>query len=162
MWRPTRSPTRRSHCATSASTCWSSTARRGFTGILEQAIATADLVLVPTGPSELDLAAVASAAAMAERAGVPFRFVLNRALSRSRLAGQADAALQERGNLLCPPVHQRVAVAAAMTDGRTALETEPDGAAAYELAALWSAVRRVLDVKSGRYRVRPFPARRFA
>src|SRR5271156_3680061 len=133
----------------------------GFSLILEQAIAAADLVLVPTGPSEMDLAAVASTAAMAERAGVPCRFVLNGARFRSRLAGRAVAALRERGNLLCPPVHERVAVAEAMADGRTALETEPTGAAARELAALWSAVRGELDEKSGRHRARPFPARRF-
>ena len=103
-----------------------------FSAIREQAIAVADLVLVPTGPGALDMAAVASTADMAEQAGVPFRFVLNRGLFRSRLAGQAVTALRERGGLL-PPVHQRVAIAAAMVDGRTALETEPAGAAAREL-----------------------------
>ena len=46
----------------------------GFSPILERAVAAADLVLVPTGPGELDLAAVASTAEMAERAGAPLRF----------------------------------------------------------------------------------------
>jgi chromosome partitioning protein len=55
----------------------------GCSPILEQAIAVADLVIVPTGPSKLDLAAVASTAAMAERAGVPFHFVPNHAASRT-------------------------------------------------------------------------------
>ena len=67
-------------------------------------------MLVPTGPSKLDLAAVASTAAMAERAGVPYRFMLNRAVFRSRLAGQAMKLLRELGNLVWLPVHQRVAI----------------------------------------------------
>ena len=121
-----------------------------FSAILEQAIALADLVLVPTGPGALDMAAVASTADMAEQAGVPYRFVLNRGLFRSRLAGQAVTALRERGGLL-PPVHQRVAVAAAMGDGRTALETEPAGAAARELWALWEAVRALLGLAASAY-----------
>ena len=118
--------------------------RPGFSSILGRAVAAADLVPVPTGPGELDLAAVASTAGMAERAGAPFRFVLNRAVFRSRLAGSAVAALRERGRLLAAPVHRRVAVAAAMAGGRTAPETGPGGAAARELAALWAAVREAL------------------
>ena len=123
----------------------------GFSSVLREAIGAADLVLVPTGASVLDLDAVASTAEMARRAGVPFRFVLNRAVFRSRLAGRAVAQLRERGGLLWPPVHQRVPVAAAMAAGRTALETEPGSAAAGELAALWRAVRAALaDVEAGR------------
>ncbi len=128
--------------------------RPGFSSILERAVAAADLVLVPTGPGELDLAAVASAAGMAERAGAPFRFALNRAVFRSRLAGSAVAVLRERGRLLAAPVHQRVAIAAAMAGGRTALETEPGGAAARELAALWPAVREALAGRSMWLRLR--------
>jgi cellulose biosynthesis protein BcsQ len=86
-------------------------------------------VLIPTGASVLDLMAVASTAKMALAAGVPFRFVLNRAVFRSRLAGQAVSELRERGGLLWPPIHQRVAVAAAMKTDQTALETEPGGGA---------------------------------
>ena len=117
-----------------------------FSAILGRAVAVANLVLVPTGPGALDLAAVASTAAMAEEAGVPFHFVLNRAAFRSRLAGQAVKTLREKGSLLCPPLHQRVAVAAAMAEGSTALETEPAGAAARESAVLWAAVRVALGL----------------
>ncbi len=123
----------------------------GFSPVLREAIGASDLVLVPTGASVLDLEAVASTAEMADRAGVPFRFVLNRAVFRSRLAGRALVQLRERGGLLWPPVHQRVPVAAAMEAGRTALETEPGSAAARELSALWRAGRAGLaDVDAGR------------
>jgi chromosome partitioning protein len=117
----------------------------GYSTVLREAIAASDLVLVPTGASVLDLTAVTATAEMAKQEGVPFRFVLNRAVFRSRLAGQAVQTLRERGGLLWPPVHQRVPVAAAMAAGRTALETEPDGAAARELSALWHAVRANLE-----------------
>jgi chromosome partitioning protein len=117
----------------------------GYSTVLREAIAASDLVLVPTGASVLDLTAVTATAEMAKREGVPFHFVLNRAVFRSRLAGQAVQTLRERGGLLWPPVHQRVPVAAAMAAGRTALETEPDGAAARELSALWHAVRANLE-----------------
>jgi chromosome partitioning protein len=127
----------------------------GFSDILKQAIAVADLVIVPTGPSDLDLTAVISTVFMAQEAGVPYRLVLNGVLSRSRLAREAVPALQEWGDLLCPPVHQRVAIATAMAWGSTAQETEPNGAAARELAALWPAVREVLKASSPRARRRP-------
>jgi chromosome partitioning protein len=117
----------------------------GFSSVLREAIVVSDLVLTPTGASVLDLMAVISTAKMALIANVPFRFVLNRAVFRSRLAGQAVSELRERGGLLGPPVHQRVAVPAAMKTGQTALETEPGGAAARELSALWLAVRATLD-----------------
>jgi hypothetical protein len=92
---------------------------------------------------------------------VPFRFVLNGARFRSRLAEQAVAALWERGNLLWPPVHERVAVAKAMAEGRAAPMPKPTGAAARGLVALWSGMREELEAKSGRHRASPFPARRF-
>jgi len=115
----------------------------GFSGILEGAIAVSDLVLIPTGPGELDLAAVASTAEMAAAAGGPFRQVLNRAPFHSRLTGRAVTALRDGGKLLCQLVHHRVATAEAMADGHTALETVPDRPAARELMSVWLAVRAV-------------------
>ncbi len=117
----------------------------GFPSILRSAIEVADLVLIPTGPSELDLAAIAATADMARQAGKPYCYVLNRATFRSRLAGSAVMALRAEGEMLMPTVHQRVAIAASMSSGRTALETEPTSAAARELGALWVAVSAALN-----------------
>lgn len=116
----------------------------GFSEITLEAIKAADLVLIPTGASELDLTAIGATVDMARWAGKPYRLVLNRAVFRSRLAGKAVTTLRAAGELFMPPVYQRVAVAAAMTTGATALETEPHGAAARELMALWGAVRATL------------------
>ena len=117
----------------------------GFSGILRPAIEAADLVIIPTGPSDLDLSAVAGTAEMARQAGRPYRFALNRAPFRSRIAGSAVRALRGDG-LLLPPVHHRVAIPAPMAEGRTALEAEPGGAAARELWALWLAVCEALGM----------------
>lgn len=126
----------------------------GFSSLIRGAIGAADLVLVPTGASVLDLDAVAATVAMAERAGVPYRFVLNRAVFRSRIAGAAVAELHGRGHLLWPPVHQRVSIAAAMAEGRTVVETAAGSAAATEVSALWRAARGVLDGLPARRQVR--------
>jgi chromosome partitioning protein len=116
----------------------------GFTAIGRTAIAASDLMLVPVQASALDLAALVSTTAVAVRAGVPHRVILNHAVFRSRLAGQAVRDLAERGGLLWPTLHQRVAIPTAMAAGRTALETEPAGAAARETVALWHTVQAVL------------------
>lgn len=117
----------------------------GLSPIQREAIAAADLVLVPIQASALDLSAITSTADMAERARVPTRTVLNRAIFRSRIAGQAVETLRGRGNLLWPPMHQRVEISAAMASGRTAVETQPAGAAARELGALWRAMSCDVD-----------------
>ena len=123
----------------------------GFTPIMRKAIEAADIVVVPTGASALDLEAIASTVEIAERAGVPHCYALNRAVFRSRLAGRAVRELRELGGRLLPVVHQRVAVAEAMAEGRTALETHPGGAAARVLGALWHAAReRLADAPSRR------------
>ena len=124
----------------------------GFSDISLEAIGTADLVLIPTGASELDLTAVEATVEMARQANKPYRLVLNRAVFRSRLAGRAVTTLRAAGGLLMPTVHQRVAIAAAMTTGATALETEPEGAGARELMALWYGVRAVLGAAPVRLR----------
>jgi chromosome partitioning protein len=115
-----------------------------FSTTQKEAITVADLVLIPVQPSALDLSAVASTVAMVEGLGVPYRFILNRAIFRSRIAGDAVTVLRELGNLAWPPIHQRVAIPQAMTAGQTATEFEPAGRAAAELQELWRTVDRML------------------
>ncbi|MGE4480835.1 AAA family ATPase [Acidocella sp.] len=116
----------------------------GFSDILADAIATADLVLIPTGPGTLDLNAIETTEIFVETLYLPRHFVLNQAIHKSRLAGRAVQELRERGHLLRQVVHHRVAIAEAMRKGSTALEAEPTGAAARELAALWAEVSALL------------------
>jgi chromosome partitioning protein len=116
----------------------------GFAAIHEDAIAVADYVVIPTGAGQLDLDAIEATAARVERAGVPYGYVLNRVLRRSRLAGQAIRLLRGLAGRLLPTVHQRVAIPTAMAGGRTVLETDIAGQAAKEIADLWGAVRAAL------------------
>lgn len=124
-----------------------------FSNLLEEAIGAADLVIIPVQASALDLSAVASTVAMAEQLGVPYRLVLNRAIYRSRIAGQAVAALRETGRMVWPPVHQRVGIPEAMAAGRTVIETEPGGRAAAELLAVWHAVEQEVTAAARRHNV---------
>lgn len=117
----------------------------GHPATIASAITLADLVLIPAQSSPTDLRAIGATLDIAEQAGTPFAFVLNRAIPRTKLVDQAQLALQRHGPLV-GVLHQRVDFPASMTDGRTAGEMRPRGKAAAEMAALWAAVeRRLMD-----------------
>ena len=116
----------------------------GFARVLKDAVSAADLVVIATGPGELDLAAIGSTVAIANEQRIPYVLVLNKALFRTRLAGRAVARLREMGGLLAPVIHHRVQIAEATGEGRSVLESAPASAAAREVAALWELLRREL------------------
>ena len=97
----------------------------------------ADLVLVPIRPSPSDLWAASATVELLKREKVPFLFVLNQAKANAGITGQAAASLSHHGPVAETLIGDRVPYAAAMTDGRTALEITPKGPAAIETAALW-------------------------
>lgn len=101
------------------------------------AIRAASLVVVPVQPSPMDLWATRPTLEMARNERVPSLIVLNRVPPRGNLAEVIRGRLAE----LDAPVAEvslgnRVALAGAMLDGRTALETQRRGAAAAEVRAL--------------------------
>ena len=61
-------------------------------------------------------------------------FVLTQAKSNARITVQTTAAV---GQVFPAVIHDRVDFAAAMTDGRTAIEIRPSSPAAAEAAELW-------------------------
>src|ERR671939_508458 len=84
------------------------------------------------------LAAVEATLTLAEIARKPAYVVLNAAAPRSGLTAEVGAALAEKGAKVAPViVHQRAAFVNAVIDGRTAMELEPTGKAAVEIAELW-------------------------
>jgi chromosome partitioning protein len=98
----------------------------------------ADLVLIPCRPSAFDLEAVEATLALAEIAKRRAFVVLNAAQPRGGLTIEAGAALAAKGAKVAPVVvHQRAAFVNAVIDGRTAMELEPAGKAATEIAELW-------------------------
>lgn len=104
----------------------------------------ADLVLVPIRPSPSDLWAAAATVSLLKNAGIPFLFVLTQAKGNASITGQAAAALSHHGPVAETFIADRVPYAAAMTDGRTAIELTTKGPAALETAALWKNIKSCL------------------
>lgn len=104
----------------------------------------ADLVLVPIRPSPSDLWAASATVALLKDAGIPFLFVLNQAKTNASITAQAAAALSHHGPVAQTFIADRVPYAAAMTDGRTAIELAPKGPASQETAALWRNIKACL------------------
>ena len=70
--------------------------------------------------------------------------MLTQAKSNARITVQTIAALSEHGQVFQAIIHDRVNYAASMTDGRTAIEIDPSGPAAAEVAALCGLTRNRL------------------
>jgi chromosome partitioning protein len=105
----------------------------------------ANLVLVPIRPSPSDLWAASATVELLKRYRIPFLFILNQIKSNTNITAQAVAALSHHGPVAQTFIVDRVPYAAAMTDGRTALELTPKGPAAIETAALWKDIRAWLQ-----------------
>jgi chromosome partitioning protein len=99
----------------------------------------ANLVLVPSRPSPLDLGTLGVTVEMIEVERKPLIFVLNAVTPRTRISAQAMMALSQHGPV-AGLIHQRTEYASAMTDGRVASELDANGKAALEISDLWKAV----------------------
>ena len=112
-----------------------------FLDVIEQAISTADFVLIPCRASALDILAVDPVVELCETYEKPFAFVLNAVQTNSRMNRSAAEVLAEKGPVLNTHIAQRMAYAAAMTLGKAGPEVERDGAAAREITALCDEVQ---------------------
>jgi len=104
--------------------------------IVADAIAAADLALIPTRPSPHDLRAVGSTLDLVEGLGKRAVFVVNAATARARITAEAAIALSQHGTVAPVQVHNRVDLASTMTDGRTVVECDPGGRSAGEIVKL--------------------------
>lgn len=104
----------------------------------------ADLVLVPIRPSPSDLWAASATVALLKQSSIPFLFVLTQAKANASITAQAAAALSHHGPVAETFIADRVPYAAAMTDGRTAIELLAKGPAAIETASLWKNIKACL------------------
>jgi chromosome partitioning protein len=109
------------------------------------AISCAELVVVPTRPSPHDLRAVGATVELCERAGKPMLFVVNAATPSAQITADVSLALSQHGTVAPITLHQHTDYAASMTDGRTVMETDPTGACAAEVAALWNYISDRLE-----------------
>ena len=103
--------------------------------------AAADLVLIPLNPTPADLRALVKGLPMIKASGTPFNFVLARVRPNLRNNDGTALALEALGLVFPTRMHERVIYAETFAHGKTALEIEPKGVAAQEVAALWSAVK---------------------
>ena len=74
----------------------------------------------------------------------PVVFVINAAVMRARLTGQAAVALSQYGTVAPVMVHHRVDFAAAMIDGRVARELNGKSRSAEEITLLWKYVNTLI------------------
>jgi chromosome partitioning protein len=118
-----------------------------ITTSIREVMRVADLVVMPVRPSPHDLDAIGASIDIAQAAGVPFVFAVTQAKLHARVTPQAVALLSAHGTVASSIVQDRVIYATSMTDGRTATDIDPKGAAALEMFALWDFVLGTLDDK---------------
>lgn len=115
-----------------------------------EAIAAADLVLIPTRPRAFDLHALQPIADLVAHAKKPAFVVLNAVpTGATLLAAEAEKAASDLGLKLCPVTFgDRAAFHRSSAKGEVASEIEPGGKAAEEVGALWKWVRKQLGIKA--------------
>jgi chromosome partitioning protein len=123
----------------------------GLPDIGRQAAMVADLVLLPCGPSPLDLLPLKDALAQvlkvrAERRSKKprIRFVPSKILMSTNLGRGLSSSLEEMGKKVLPALGQRVAVAECVSRGLAVCEYAPNSAAHAEFSTLAKAVEKIL------------------
>ena len=117
-----------------------------------QAALAADLMLLPCGPSPLDLFALKEALSLSLKARAErrskkprIRFVPSKVLMSTNLGRGLASSLKDMGNKVLPAIGQRVVVAEAVAHGLTVSEYAPNSPAHQEFRALAKAVEKILD-----------------
>ena len=123
----------------------------GFADPALLAALVADVVLLPAGPSPLDLLAVREALALAHDVrkqrndGKPIiRFVPSKGLPTTTLGRDLRASLEELGEKVLPAINQRIAVAESALSGLTVGEYAPGSLAHMEFQTLTKAIGELL------------------
>jgi chromosome partitioning protein len=101
----------------------------------------ADLIIVPLCASPNDLRALSKTLPLLHASGKPFVFVMTRVNPQARVTVQTVMALSEHGQVLQPPLRERVSYPTSMIDGRTAQEIDGGGPAGAEVTELWQSVK---------------------
>lgn len=110
-----------------------------------QLINRADLVVIPTRASPLDIQAVGNTMLAAQHAHTNLVWVLNGVSSRSGIADAVAAELRRFAPLAPSYVHERTDYVMAMGQGKTVLETRPSGVSAREVRDVWKFISTRLN-----------------
>jgi chromosome partitioning protein len=112
----------------------------------------ADLVLLPCGPSPLDLFALKEALSLVLKARAQrrskkprIRFVPSKVLSNTNLGRGLSESLAKMGKKVLPPIGQRIVVAEAVASGLTVAEYAPSSVAREEFQELARAVYKIAN-----------------
>lgn len=109
----------------------------------------ASVTVVPVRPGPFDLRAAGATLAMAKGLKAPIACIINAAPPITRenevsIVAEARAVLTEMGAPVLPgQVSQRASLSHAIITGQAVTEFEPDGRAAAEISAMWSAVTKL-------------------
>lgn len=124
----------------------------GMPEVAYEAAMVADLVLLPCGPSPLDIFALKEALglmlkARAERRSKKprIRFVPSKVLMNTNLGRGLSESLEKMGKKVLPVISQRIAVAEAVNSGLTIGEYAPDSPSHEEFRALAKAAKKILS-----------------
>ncbi len=124
----------------------------GMETITRSALVVADLAIIPLQPSPLDLWSGTDIVGLIRKAqqlnpGLLTRLLLNRKIHGTRLSRESVEALREFPfPLFETAIHQRIALAEAVTAGKTIVDYFPDGPSASEYRAL---VEEIVTVGMG-------------
>jgi chromosome partitioning protein len=116
-----------------------------------QAALVADLVLLPCGPSPLDLFSLKEALSLALKARAArrskrprIRFVPSKVLMNTNLGRGLSSSLEKMGKKVLPPIGQRIVVAEAVMSGLAVCEYAPDSVSRMEFKKLAVAVHKIV------------------
>lgn len=117
----------------------------GNISLIEQAIASATIVIIPARAGALDLTAIGPVLELCSTYGKPHAFVVNASDPKWRLTKSSVEYLRKLAPVLAPVIPNRLSYAAAPTLGKTGPEIDKDGQAREEIAALWQSVLHMLE-----------------
>jgi len=122
---------------------------------IESAIYVADLVLIPTRASAIDIEAVDDVVDLCKDNGKKFAFVLNAVLPGwGSLTDSAANYLKNHGTVLTERIGLRKSYVSAMTVGKTGAEIDRNGVAKAEIDRLWKSVQKLTQKAPTKSRAR--------
>lgn len=122
--------------------------------LARSAIAASDMILIPVQPSPFDVWAAQDiidilAETAAFKPDLKTRFVINRLFPNTTLGGEVkDALAAFNVPMMQTAIRNRTEYAKAAKSGLSALETDPHGPAAQELAALVKEILELIEVEA--------------
>lgn len=115
-----------------------------ITADVRQVLSCADLVIIPTRASAMDLDVIADTVDMVEQAGKRMVFVINGAANRAAITGKTAVVLSQHGTVAPSVLYQRTVWAECWLAGQVAQEAEPDGKVAAEVSELCAYILKQL------------------